>query len=311
MSKIWKIVLVVICFVVAFIVGIRLFSGPEDTWICDNGEWVKHGNPDAAIPTSGCGEQKPDNNQTGTSTETGLQVLSPKSGDKVSSPLQISGTVNGEGWTGFEGQVGTVKLLDETGAEIAFGILKATTEWTTLPTNFESVLNFSSDKEQNGTLVFANENASGLPSRDKTYRIPVKIGMVKSDKMTVKVFFNNTKFDPNLMDCSKVYPVAREIPKTVAVGRASLLELIKGPIEDEKSAGYVSNIINSDVTIQSLVIKDGVAKVDFNEALERAVGGSCRVLAIRSQIMETLKQFSTVKDVVISIDGRTEDILQP
>jgi len=35
------------------------------------------------------------------------------------------------------------------------------------------------------------------------------------------------------------------------------------------------------------------------------------VTAIRAQITETLKQFPTVENVVISIDGRTEDILQP
>jgi len=45
--------------------------------------------------------------------------------------------------------------------------------------------------------------------------------------------------------------------------------------------------------------------------LEEAVGGSCRVTAIRSQIEQTLKQFSTVQSVIISIDNRTEDILQP
>jgi len=45
--------------------------------------------------------------------------------------------------------------------------------------------------------------------------------------------------------------------------------------------------------------------------LQYQVGGSCRVSAIRAQIIETLKQFSTVKNVVISINGRTEDILQP
>ena len=33
--------------------------------------------------------------------------------------------------------------------------------------------------------------------------------------------------------------------------------------------------------------------------------------AIRVQITETLEQFPTVDSVIISIDGRTEDILQP
>jgi len=65
------------------------------------------------------------------------------------------------------------------------------------------------------------------------------------------------------------------------------------------------------VKIQKLTIADGIAKVDFDQVLENAVGGSCRVTAIRAQINETLKQFSTVKEVIISVNGRTEDILQP
>ncbi len=38
-------------FVLRFVVG-----GPEDTWICDKGEWVKHGNPRVSMPKEGCGE---------------------------------------------------------------------------------------------------------------------------------------------------------------------------------------------------------------------------------------------------------------
>jgi hypothetical protein len=32
---------------------LRFFSG-EDNWICQNGQWVKHGNPNFAAPTSIC-----------------------------------------------------------------------------------------------------------------------------------------------------------------------------------------------------------------------------------------------------------------
>ena len=35
--------------------GTRFWSG-EDTWICQNGEWVKHGNPSAPMPTEPCGK---------------------------------------------------------------------------------------------------------------------------------------------------------------------------------------------------------------------------------------------------------------
>jgi len=127
---------------------------------------------------------------------------------------------------------------------------------------------------------------------------------------TVKIFFNNIKFDPALLDCSKVYPVNRTIEPTLAVARASLEELIKGLIPGESDLGYLTNV-NKDVKIQKLTIEKGVAKVDFSAQLENGVGGSCRTAAIIAQIKRTLEQFSTIKNVEISIDGRTEDILQP
>jgi spore germination protein GerM len=65
------------------------------------------------------------------------------------------------------------------------------------------------------------------------------------------------------------------------------------------------------VKVESLKIENRTAYAAFDTELERAVGGSCRVSAIRAQIIETLKQFSSVDNVIISIDGRTEDILQP
>jgi micrococcal nuclease len=40
-----------------FLLGvIRLFSG-EDDWLCQNGEWVKHGMPSAPKPNKPCGSQ--------------------------------------------------------------------------------------------------------------------------------------------------------------------------------------------------------------------------------------------------------------
>ena len=34
--------------------AIRFLSGPEDTWICVNNEWVKHGNPNVPKPANPC-----------------------------------------------------------------------------------------------------------------------------------------------------------------------------------------------------------------------------------------------------------------
>jgi len=130
-----------------------------------------------------------------------------------------------------------------------------------------------------------------------------------AETIKVKVYFNNDRMDPEF-SCNKVFPVEREIPKIQAVGRAALEELLKGSTEEEKSEGFFTSI-NPGVKIQKLIIENETAKVDFDEQLEFQVGGSCRVAAIRAQITETLKQFPTVNSVIISINGRTEDILQP
>ena len=44
----------ILLIVVAFVImGLRLFSG-EDTWICENGQWIEHGHPSAPMPTENC-----------------------------------------------------------------------------------------------------------------------------------------------------------------------------------------------------------------------------------------------------------------
>jgi len=240
---------------------------------------------------------------------TGLVVNSVKPGDEIKSPLEIKGYVNGEGWGGFEAQVGVVRLLDSNGFELALGILNATTEWMTTKIDFATTLEFESVLDQEGVLLFTNENPSGLPENDRQYYLPVRISKTVTETMKVKAYYSNSVKDPEV-SCTNVYSVEREVPKTEGVARAALEELLKGLTNQEKTEGF-STGINPGVKIQSLTIENGVAKVDFNGILEYEVGGSCRVAAIRSQIAETLKQFTTVTDVIISIDGRTEDILQP
>jgi hypothetical protein len=51
-----------IIFCLALIIGAWLFlrfviGGPEDTWICVDNQWVKHGNPSSIMPIRGCGEK--------------------------------------------------------------------------------------------------------------------------------------------------------------------------------------------------------------------------------------------------------------
>ena len=114
------------------------------------------------------------NNNPPQNTE-GIQITLPVLNQEIYSPLKITGSVNGQGWNGFEGQVGTVQLLDYKGNKLAQGILTATTDWMVLPTNFETTLNFAVNNPGPATLVFKNENPSGDQVREKTFTLPVKI----------------------------------------------------------------------------------------------------------------------------------------
>jgi spore germination protein GerM len=129
------------------------------------------------------------------------------------------------------------------------------------------------------------------------------------ETLPIKVFFLNDRLDPEI-SCDKVFPVTRTIKKTKAVARAAVEELLQGPNEAEKTEGYRTSI-NEGVKIHRLTIQNGVARIDFNDILDFRVAGSCRVRSIRAQIEQTLKQFPSVREVTISVDGKTEDILQP
>lgn len=289
-----------ILFFLVVSVAIVLVKGlsNEDDWTCQGGQWVKHGNPSAFQPTQGCGEAL-------NAIQPDIVIYSPLRGQTIQSPLAVKGKARGNWY--FEA-VFPIRLLDDKGNELAAGQARATGDWMTeqlVP--FEASISFNPGSASMGTLILKNDNPSGMPEKEKQASVPVNFNSGQTTK--IKIYFNNSKLDPEA-SCNKAFAAERDIPKTSAVGRAALEELLKGPTATEKDNGFFTSI-NSGVKIQSLSIENGVAKVDFDEQLEAAVGGSCRVAAIRAQITQTLKQFPTVKEVIISINGRTEDILQP
>jgi hypothetical protein len=316
-TKTTAVVAVIIIFLATSVVfGLRFFSG-EDNWVCQNGEWVKHGNPDSFKPSLPCGKNnkieedakvsEKNNAQSSVDDSAGnnIKITQPMSDDTVSSPMEITGTAKGT-WF-FEGSF-PVKLVDKNGKTIAEVPAQALREWMTTDfVPFRAILDFSAPSGSEGTLILSRDDPSGQAMPEEV-RIPVILG--KNEGMKVKVFFNSLYFDPESQNCEKVYAVERVVPKTKAVAKASLVELLDGITEGEKGGGYYTNI-NSGVKLKSVVIVNGVAKADFSSELESGVGGSCRTAAIRAQITETLKQFPTVKSAVISVEGKTEGILQP
>ncbi|KKW33076.1 MAG: hypothetical protein UY77_C0006G0013 [Candidatus Uhrbacteria bacterium GW2011_GWA2_53_10] len=136
--------------------------------------------------------------------------------------------------------------------------------------------------------------------------VPLRILSIKTT--TFQVFFPNSRMG-STTECRDVFPVARTVAETSAVGRVAMQELLKGPTAAERRQGYFSSL-PSGVELLSLVIGNNEAHADFSGELNR-VGGACRVISIRAQIEETLRQFPSVGQVTISVEGDTKDALQP
>ena len=142
------------------VLGIRFFSG-EDNWICQNGQWIKHGNPSTPAPTTGCGEQNEE-----------IIITSPKANDIITSPISISGKVRGN-WM-FEASF-PAKVVDANGKELGVAPLQAQGDWMTTDfVNFAGQITFSNPATVTGFIVFNNDNPSGIPEKSKEFKLPIK-----------------------------------------------------------------------------------------------------------------------------------------
>lgn len=229
-------------------------------------------------------------------------VLTPTKGERVGFPFLAKGRARV-----FEGTV-NLRLKDQENQILFEGFSTAFGQEMSEFGPFEKEIDFLLKRPATREVTL---EVFWLSPRDgqelDLVSLPLEIDLGETMKMNL--FFNNENLDPQF-SCNKVFPVPRIIPKTQAPGRKALELLLQGPIPFEAFQGFGSSI-NEGVKIQRLVIEQGVARADFDEQLEQGVGGSCRVSSIRAQISQTLKQFPTVKEVIISINGRTEDILQP
>lgn len=166
---------------------------------------------------------------------------------------------------------------------------------------FEKDLRFRVPEAPGGTIEISDGQKGS-----QTTVIPL---VFHPDRTLVRVYWSNAKLGSE-QSCEKVFAVKRVVPKTAEPWNAAIAELLAGPTAAERRAGYATSL-PSGVKLTSVTVADGVATADFTSSLERGVAGSCRVTAILAQLEQTVKQFSDVQSVVVSIDGKTEGILQP
>jgi len=128
-----------------------------------------------------------------------------------------------------------------------------------------------------------------------------------------KLFFGNSDFNTRIAGCDDVFPVYRAVTGSDDVDDTAVLalrELLKGPNRTEEGQGYYTSL-NPGVGLRGLEREGVTAYADFSPELEDGVAGSCRTMAIRAQITETLLQFEEIERVVILVEGNPGSILQP
>jgi hypothetical protein len=310
-------IIIVSIIILAFVIitGLR-FMSLEDSWICQNGQWIKHGNPSAPVPAAGCGENNKDKNidnldiyisngddasasenNNGADREANIAVAEPVSGQSIGLPLVIKGKARV-----FENTVSfRIKDLDGTVLMEKFTTANSPDMGQFGP--FEASVNYPEPKGGKGTVeVFEYSAKDG----SELSKIEIPVIFKKVESTNVKVFFGNRKEDPDGDNCGQVYEAERRIAKTSAMAKAALSELLAGTTSEEDDNGYFSEI-SPGTTLKKITISSGIARVDLSqEILSDSMDSGCKKDMIQAQITETLKQFPTVKEVKILVDGKSD-----
>jgi len=105
-----------------------------------------------------------------------------------------------------------------------------------------------------------------------------------------------------------VLPVAREVPTTVAVARAALVQLFVGPTAAEtQGVPAISTAIPSGVQVLGLTINEDIATIDLSSEFG-ATEDSATVAQRAAQVVFTLSRFDSVAEVLFHQDGKPVSI---
>lgn len=107
-------------------------------------------------------------------------------------------------------------------------------------------------------------------------------------------------------DCSRVYPLERELKAGEEPISTALINLFFGPTAAERKAGYNSFFSKeTDYILHSVKIRKGMAYVDIKDirSIMPNASSSCGSAQLLAQIRETLYQFPEINDFRVAIDG--------
>jgi len=119
----------------------------------------------------------------------------------------------------------------------------------------------------------------------------------------VRVYFPRDG-NPHPRDPFNLQFVVRNVAAS-APARPALESLLAGPTVTEKRR-RLRALDAAGLKVGSLVIGNGTARVDFVSRGGKRWAGDLSPAEFRRAVERTLKQFSTVRRVTVSVDGRTD-----
>jgi spore germination protein GerM len=153
--------------------------------------------------------------------------------------------------------------------------------------------------------IFVNFFLQAIVNDYQSGRFSKGDSQAKSNLAEVVIYF----YKKDTGSCDNITAIKRQIENNDLYSNA-LKELFKGPTENERLfTSLESSFGGYDSVFNSVVVKNNLANVDFkgeiidpNSKYYKNFAKSCDFAKL-NQISFTLKQFSSVKKVVYSIDG--------
>jgi len=155
-----------------------------------------------------------------------------------------------------------------------------------------------------------NDNSTGDQSdKDDSDSESPSSGQDSAGVKNVKIYFigieDNGESGKKVGATDSVIPVTIDIEPTKAPLKAALSRLLAIDEQMYGQSGFYHSLYQSDLEIQSIVIKEGEATIKLTGNLK--LGGALDNPRVKAQIEETALQFDSVKKVSIFINGKEID----
>lgn len=319
-NKIRLILIIGLLVLSVFLILKFVASGPKDAWVCKEGSWLKQGNPSEPVPETGCGDETV---ATETSViETPEQVVlrfytflqsyqgnylatdaykyngSLTENFKAQISAEVAGFLNG----GYDPLICAQDI--PASFEVGTAVVYADTAIVKLDQTFDSGEKTISIEltKQNDTWKISAVKCNAENSAETAQPAPTETRFI--------VYFNNAKRqraeNGDVKNCKMVYGVERILPIPNASYKDKLNELMKGPTDKEKTAGFTSLFSYKTAnSVKSVKIVEKIAYVnlvDLTKNIE-SLQTVCSVDSLLSQITETLKHNGEVDEVRFAIEG--------